>query len=55
MNGADALTAYQAENNATSVDGLPALDAEDAAARSAAGRGCTDIFGRFGPPGELAA
>jgi predicted pyridoxine 5'-phosphate oxidase superfamily flavin-nucleotide-binding protein len=40
VNGADALTAYQAENNASSIDGLPALDAEEAAAhRSAAGRG----------------
>jgi predicted pyridoxine 5'-phosphate oxidase superfamily flavin-nucleotide-binding protein len=34
-NGADALTDYQSENNASSIDGLPALDMEDASARSA--------------------
>jgi len=39
VNGADALVDYQAENNATSIDGLPALAAEDASARSAARRG----------------
>jgi predicted pyridoxine 5'-phosphate oxidase superfamily flavin-nucleotide-binding protein len=30
VNGAGALTDYQAENNAASIDGLPALDLEDA-------------------------